>query len=126
MCISLLLIGLSLLLLLDNVDHSENETSINVPDCTVSSDFERLFHDHPHSDVIFIVGEEQFHAHKGILAGIQHLLVLFIHAVVLVRSSVFRGMFASDMREGREGVVCVEEVEPVVFREMLRFIYTGR
>lgn len=43
-----------------------------------------------------------------------------------VRSSVFKGMFASDMREGREGVVTVEETDPVIFQEMLRFIYTGR
>lgn len=39
---------------------------------------------------------------------------------------MFRGMFASDMREGREGVVKVEEVDPIVFKEMLKFIYTGR
>lgn len=41
-----------------------------MPDCTVRSDFEKLLSDHPHSDVVFHVGDHQFYGHKGILAGI--------------------------------------------------------
>lgn len=88
----------------------ETSTTIRVPDCTIHDDFEKLLNDSAHSDVKFIVGDQQFKAHRGILS---------------VRSSVFRGMFASDMREGREGIVTVGEVDSVVFKEMLKYIYTG-
>jgi hypothetical protein len=96
---------------IDNNNHEENIPKILVPDCGVLDDLERLLVDHPQSDVKFVIGEQQFHAHKGILS---------------VRSAVFRGMFSNAMREGREGVVHVEDIEPQIFGAALKFIYTGR
>lgn len=96
---------------LDNTNHEENIPKILVPDCGVLEDLERLLVEHPQSDVKFVIGEQQFYAHKGILS---------------VRSAVFRGMFSNGMREVREGVVHVEDIEPHIFGAALKFIYTGR
>jgi len=96
---------------IDNQQYEEKTPKIHIPECTLPDDFEKLLFDHPQSDVVIIVGNEQFPCHKGLLS---------------VRSSVFRGMFANDMREGREGVVHVEDVDPDIFRECLRYIYSGK
>jgi speckle-type POZ protein len=96
---------------LDNVNHEENIPKIIVPACTMLDDMERLLNDNSQSDVKFVVGDQQFYAHKGILS---------------VRSAVFRGMFSNGMREGREGLVNVEDIEPTIFGAALKFIYTGK
>jgi len=95
----------------DNTNHEENIPKILVTECSVLDDLERLLVEHPQSDVKFIVGEQQFHAHRGVLS---------------VRSTVFKGMFSNSMREGREGVVHVEDIDPPIFGAALKYIYTGR
>jgi len=95
----------------DSVNHKEEVPRILVPNCGLVDDFERLLAEHPHSDVKFVLGDQQLFAHKGILS---------------VRSAVFRGMFANGMREGREGIVHVEDIEYDIFKAALRYIYTGK
>jgi len=62
------------------------------------------------SDITFNVAGEQIPAHKLILR---------------VRSEYFNGMFSSGLRESRNSVIDIQECTPVIFIEVLRFIYTG-
>lgn len=96
-----------------------SETSSNIepkkllmPPCTLVSDFSQLLALGLHSDVVFIVQGESIRAHRAILTA---------------RSAVFRTMFdtALPMRESKEGVVEVNDADPLVFKELLRYIYTG-
>jgi speckle-type POZ protein len=63
------------------------------------------------SDVYFDVGDREFKAHKSILA---------------LRSPVFAAMFEHPTKEKLTNRVVIEDIEPDVFQELLRFIYTGR
>ena len=60
-------------------------------------------------DVTFRVEGEELPAHRILLAA---------------RSPVFRALLSSEMREGVEGVVSVEDVRAPVFRALLHFVYT--
>jgi speckle-type POZ protein len=93
-------------------------SSAHVPapaiDCTdggLSSHLEELFNDMSFSDVSFNIGGREFPAHKIILAA---------------RSEVFAAMFKHPMREQSTNQIKIEDTEPEVFQELLRFIYTGR
>jgi speckle-type POZ protein len=63
------------------------------------------------SDIIFKVRGCEFPAHKSILS---------------VRSEVFAAMFQHPTKENLTNQIKIEDIEPDVFRELLRFIYTGR
>ncbi|XP_038122835.1 speckle-type POZ protein B-like [Culex quinquefasciatus] len=63
------------------------------------------------SDVTIQVGPEKFFAQKAILS---------------VRSPVFAAMFQSGMQESTLNRLIVEDIEPDVFKEMLRFVYVGK
>ncbi|UYV69896.1 SPOPL [Cordylochernes scorpioides] len=63
------------------------------------------------SDVVLKTWGHTVHAHKNILAA---------------RSPVFAAMFEHEMKENRESLVEIEDMEPVVLRGMIRFIYTGQ
>ena len=71
---------------------------------------EVLFQSMNFSDVTFNVRGQRFRAHKTLLAA---------------RSEVFAAMFQHFTKEHLTGVVDVPDVEPVVFKELLRYIYTG-
>jgi speckle-type POZ protein len=77
----------------------------------LSSHFKELFDGMPLSDVNFNIGGREFPAHKLILAA---------------RSKYFAAMFQHPMREQSTNQIEIEDIEPEVFQEMLRFIYTGR
>jgi speckle-type POZ protein len=64
----------------------------------------------PLSDVTLNVRGRQFSAHKNILA---------------IRSPVFTAMFQHPTKEMLSGNVEVEDVDPDVFQELLRYLYTG-
>lgn len=64
-----------------------------------------------HSDVTFEVGGQMIKAHKCILVS---------------QSEYFRAMFDSGMMESRTNVVTIKDFVPEVFKEALRFIYTGQ
>jgi speckle-type POZ protein len=80
--------------------------------CThqLTTQLEELFHDMSFSDVIFKVGGSEFPAHKIVLAA---------------RSEVFKAMFQHPTKEKSTNHVEIEDIEPEIFKELLRFIYTG-
>jgi speckle-type POZ protein len=82
-------------------------------DCSggLSSHFEELFNNMSSSDVSFNIGGREFPAHKLILSA---------------RSKYFAAMFKHPMKEKSTNQVNIEDIEPDVFQELLRFIYTGR
>ena len=64
----------------------------------------------PDADVTFIVQGQPIKAHKNILS---------------VRSKYFQRMFDSDVEENIKDEVKVPDVEPEIFRGLLRFLYSG-
>jgi speckle-type POZ protein len=63
------------------------------------------------SDVVFNVDGREFPAHKSILA---------------VGCEVLAAMFQDPTKENSNNHVKIEDIEPEVFQELLRFIYTCR
>ncbi|WVZ92101.1 hypothetical protein U9M48_038191 [Paspalum notatum var. saurae] len=61
------------------------------------------------SDVSFVVGDETFPAHRAVLAA---------------RSPVFRAELFGSMADAAMPSITLREIEPAVFKVMLRFIYT--
>jgi speckle-type POZ protein len=52
--------------------------------------------------------------------------ILKVHKAMLAcRSPVFAAMFEHGMAEARSDRVNIEDIDPEVLREMLRFMYTG-
>jgi speckle-type POZ protein len=82
-------------------------------DCSdgLSNQLEGLFNEMKFSDVSFNIGGRQFPAHKSILAA---------------KSEIFEAMFQHPKKENLTNQVQIEDIEPEVFQELLRFIYTGR
>lgn len=74
-------------------------------------DYDKLYESKKHCDVVFIIGEEEIPAHKLIISA---------------RSKVFAAMFDSDMIEKKTGRVEIVDVEPAIFKKLLRFIYCGK
>ena len=62
------------------------------------------------SDVQFLVQGETIPSHTLILQG---------------GSPVFAAMFEHDMTESSSRIVVINDIEPKVFRHLLRFLYTG-
>jgi speckle-type POZ protein len=79
--------------------------------CVLSTRLDGLFNSMPFSDIIFKVRGREFPAHKLILSA---------------RSEVFAAMFQHPMEENLTNQIKIEDIEPDVFQELLRFIYTGR
>jgi speckle-type POZ protein len=71
---------------------------------------EELFEKMPLSDVTFNVRGRKFGAHKNILA---------------MGSPVFAAMFTHPTKEMLSGEVKVDDIDPDVFQEILRYLYTG-
>ncbi|XP_046455345.1 speckle-type POZ protein B-like [Daphnia pulex] len=80
-------------------------------DRLVVAELEELFETTKFSDIIFNVRGRQFKAHKSILVA---------------RSKYFDAMFEHPTKENLTNRIEVEDVEPAVFHEILRFIYTGK
>jgi speckle-type POZ protein len=77
----------------------------------LSNHLGELFNSMPLSDVTFNIGGYDFPAHKNILSA---------------RSEVFAAMFQHPSKENLTNQIKIEDIEPDVFQELLRFIYTGR
>ena len=92
---------------------SSADPSVSTVDCTgeLSTHFEELFNSMQFSDVILNIRGREFPAHKVILAA---------------RSKYFASMFEHPMKEQSTNHIEIEDIEPEVFQELLRFIYTGR
>lgn len=87
------------------------EVQVDVICKKLSRDLEILLEDESLKDVTLFVGEEKFKAHKLILTA---------------RSPVFTSMFTCDMQESKTNQVTIDDIEPEIFEQLLRFIYTGR
>jgi speckle-type POZ protein len=95
----------------------ELDSPVNPPvldiDCwqQLANEFENLFDEMPFSDVTINVHGREFPAHKIIL---------------VTRSQVFAAMFNHPTKEKLTNQIVIEDVEPDVFHQLLRFMYTGR
>jgi len=76
----------------------------------LSEDILRKLDDDDDKDVTFLVQGEKIKAHKFVLSA---------------RSSYFQAMFKSGLKESVSNQVTISDVAPKVFRELLRFLYSG-
>ena len=72
---------------------------------------QEMFEKMPLTDVTFNIRGRKFSAHKAILA---------------MRSPVLSAMFHHPIKEALSSKVNVDDIDPDVFQEVLRFIYTGK
>ena len=77
---------------------------------SLCTDFSRLYDSMKDWDIILVVKDKEFKAHKLILK---------------TRSSVFSAMFDSPMSESRNNRVVIKDMDKKVFEVMLKFIYTA-
>lgn len=78
---------------------------------TMKIDFGKLYSSQEGSDVIFVIEDKEFKAHKQILAA---------------RSPVFAAMFKSDMKESLMNSAEIKGISPDIFDVLLRFVYTDQ
>ncbi|RLN05254.1 hypothetical protein C2845_PM13G06500 [Panicum miliaceum] len=86
-----------------------HDQGCQVPPSDLSEHFGRLFLEEEGADVIFMVRGERFLAHKIVLA---------------TRSPVFKAQLSYGQMETKAHCVPVEDMQPVVFKALLNFIYT--
>jgi speckle-type POZ protein len=86
------------------------DQSISCSDQLINQ-LENLFENIKYADVTLNVGAQKFQAHKSILAS---------------RSKVFAAMFEHPTKEKLSNQVEIEDINPDVFHELLRFVYTAR
>jgi speckle-type POZ protein len=92
---------------------SSADPSVFTVDCSggLSAHLDGLFNNMQFSDVILNIRGREFPAHQNILA---------------TRSKVFAAMFQYPTKENLTNKIEIQDIEPEVFQELLRFIYTGR
>lgn len=73
--------------------------------------YNSLINNENFSDIVLYVGNETIYAHKVILAS---------------KSPYFNKMFSGTKKESNIDESKVNDIEPEVFMELLRYIYTGR
>lgn len=83
--------------------------SIPVPSTDMGKCFKELLESGIGADITFVVGDETFKAHKLVLAA---------------RSPVFRAQFFGLIGNPNMDKIVVEDVEPLVFKAMLVFMYS--
>lgn len=91
---------------------AEKESSKKLLTCLpgrLSNDMKSLVEGNKFGDVTILVGDQRFLAYKGILSA---------------RSTVFAAMFEHAMQETIENCVTIDDIEPGIFQELLRYIYT--
>ncbi len=99
-----------------DVDPNRKVGNIDVPASTLADDFGHLFEEETFADITFIVPgsnpePHRFKAHRAVLA---------------VRSPVLAGQFKSGMTDSLVDEIHVDpEITAEIFREVLRFVYTG-
>ncbi|KAL6843197.1 hypothetical protein ACP4OV_026910 [Aristida adscensionis] len=83
--------------------------SIEVPPSELAENLGTLLTEEETADITFVVEGATFHAHKIVLA---------------MRSPVFKAELYGQMKERTEQVVAIEDMQPLVFKALLNFIYT--
>ncbi|KAL1401764.1 hypothetical protein pipiens_019976, partial [Culex pipiens pipiens] len=76
---------------------------------TLSKDLQSLVDSDKFGDVTILIDGHRFLAYKGILSA---------------RSVVFAAMFNHELLENLESCITIRDVEPEVFKQLLRYIYT--
>uniref|UniRef100_A0A8C5RXJ7 Speckle type BTB/POZ protein like n=1 Tax=Laticauda laticaudata TaxID=8630 RepID=A0A8C5RXJ7_LATLA len=94
-----------------NISGLSSTNTLKVPECRLAEDLGNLWETTRFTDCSFHIGGQEFKAHKSILAA---------------RSPVFNAMFEHEMEESKKNCVEINDVDPDVFKEMMRFIYTGK
>lgn len=94
-----------------NISGHTNTNMLKVPECRLAEDLGNLWENTRFTDCSFFVRGQEFKAHKSVLAA---------------RSPVFNAMFEHEMEESKKNRVEINDVDPEVFKEMMRFIYTGK
>ena len=107
-----LTINLKLIVILGEQQHSKLPVNVGklIPSCTLSTDMLALLNDKSSADIIFKIGDKEFHAHKLILGA---------------RCDVFKAMFSSTFKESA-GVVEITDVNSEIFQDLLTYLYTGK
>ena len=94
----------------DGASQKTDYALVGRPDPHLHDDYLKLYTESKNAEVTFIVGAKKFKAHKEIL---------------MARSSYFRAIFNSAMKEAVTNEVVIKDANPDVFEEMLKFFYTG-
>jgi speckle-type POZ protein len=94
-----------------NISGQTSISKFKIPECRMVEDYNALFENPNFSDVTLVCGHREFKMHKAILSA---------------RSPVFSAMFEHQMLEGKSNRVHIEDIDPEVLYEALRFVYTGR
>ncbi|KAL6659062.1 hypothetical protein ACP70R_003102 [Stipagrostis hirtigluma subsp. patula] len=89
--------------------HTGVDMEIPVPPSDMAAHFASLLEDKDGVDVTFSVAGQTFTAHKAVLAA---------------RSPVFKAELFGPAREMRTAFVTIQDMNPLVFRALLHFIYT--
>ncbi|KAG2582535.1 BTB/POZ and MATH domain-containing protein 1-like [Panicum virgatum] len=92
-----------------SVSKTELFNRIEVSESNITEQLGNLLDSEEATDVTFCVGGETCAAHRVLLA---------------TRSPVFKAQLYGPMREAKEQLVIIEDMQPAVFRALLRFIYT--
>lgn len=90
---------------------SFRNTVIDMVENEISDDIPNLWKKQLLTDVTLIAGEEEFQAHKCILAA---------------RSPVFLAMFQTDMKENHENKVILNDADPECLKKLLDFVYSDK
>ncbi|XP_057318363.1 speckle-type POZ protein-like A [Microplitis mediator] len=98
------------LVVLEDYTSTTTEVSLKILKPKITDDFEKFFDKKINVDVILIVGDVKFHAHKTILSARSPVLASVLHR----------------MQESNNNILMISDVAPEIFRDMLRFIYTDK
>ncbi|XP_057318225.1 speckle-type POZ protein B-like [Microplitis mediator] len=93
----------------DNYESLTTEYPLQTPHRQITDDLKELYDSKMNSDVILVVGDTIYTAHKLILSA---------------RSPVFLAMFTHEMKEKKENTVTIPDIDPEIFEKILEFIYT--
>uniref|UniRef100_A0A8D8H354 Speckle-type POZ protein-like B n=1 Tax=Culex pipiens TaxID=7175 RepID=A0A8D8H354_CULPI len=94
-----------------NVNESLRENLPEPIPSSMSKDMDTLVDGTTFGDVTILIDGQRYLAYKGILSA---------------RSAVFAAMFEHPMQESTENCITINDVEPGVFKELLRYIYTDQ
>ena len=84
---------------------------VQVPEPTLMKDMISMLENGTFADVVFVLGDTRFKAHKCLLAA---------------RCSFFASMFSHQMREAQESIITVQDIAPYTFKKLLEFVYTDK
>ena len=95
------------------IDVSKNPFTINVTASTFIPEFSTLFENEDFTDITIVVEDVEFKAHRVVLA---------------VRCQLLAGQFQSGMKDSTIASLTVIDstITPLIFREILRYIYTDQ